>query len=122
MTATTDKPFDERRSAFNEWETIGVEALGPGWVNVYELDMSTNFALEPCPAILLEQCTVTVHCWDELVDGHIVRMSRREEHPRILRAVFASEDCGEITPAPDMGGYVTTTTREEWDRRDGSAS
>jgi hypothetical protein len=76
-----------------------VVALPPGWANVYR-DHDGALRVEPCPVLMLQSS---------------------ERRKRLVYATASPEHDGELTPANDRDGYVTSTA--DWAlmlRRNGS--
>lgn len=79
------------------WRTERVEALPPGWLNVYEKDNGGWFAAD-CPALLHQEEYITTDA-DDMV--HTNRL-------RPTRVVFADFDGGELLPACVESNYIGT--------------
>lgn len=73
------------------WQTTAFTALPAGWRNAYTDDTGT-IRTEPCPGVLLQQCTRTA-------DGH---------RKGTTRAVYATNSDGQLTPAADHPDYTHT--------------
>lgn len=101
------------------WDDIGFTALPHGWINVWKLDDGTHFT-EPCPGVLLQECTTARRCWtEENADGSPRFRSRSEVQERETRTVFAyrEEGVSYLQPVDESGSYVMTTTVDEWSAR-----
>lgn|SRR5512139_2510788 len=101
------------------WEDIGFVALPEGWINVWKVDDGT-YITEPCPGVLIQECTSTTNFWDEEDEGRVRRCSRYFEMERETRTVFAYCEDGVATldAVDNSGSYVVTTTKEQWAARE----
>ena len=78
------------------WTTIGVTALPPGWINVFE--GGDGFFTAPCPAVLLQE-----------------RQEDGERETRVIAAGFAS-DSGELEDVDgDLTAHCYTLSVEQWE-------
>lgn len=105
--------------SIENWVTIGVAPLPPGWVNVYESDNGGHWVYET-PALLLQESTRALQGWDEPgpVGGpEVVRRSREIATDRETRVVYADSDGGCLEPANDAGNYLFSCTRAEYETR-----
>lgn len=108
---------DDRPRISQDWTTVAVTALPPGWVNVWRNPDGTEFA-EPCPAILLQECRARTKSWNEpRPDGtpnlRIVELEVRV--PYETRVIYGQTepDCGAaIYPIEDTF-YLRTEFRDQ---------
>ncbi|NLE79783.1 MAG: hypothetical protein GX610_09415 [Rhodococcus sp.] len=106
-----------RKRVVEQWETISVTALPPGWVNVYELENEGGAMLEvPCPAMLLQELRSVSHCYDELDENGNYRCDLIDEEPleppyqRRVEAADMSE--GWVQVASDIANFFRTELAE----------
>lgn len=99
------------RRWIENWETVAVTALPPGWRNVYRDDNGGLFT-DHCPALLLQEHRSDTECWDEPQgDGQPARFSKREkarESPYQTRVVFAADQGGWLDDATEVANYAHT--------------
>lgn len=105
---------DEPDRRIEEWQTVAVAPLPPGWRNVYRDDDATTHT-HACPAVLLQELRAIRHIWDVPEEG---RYAIREktwdmEPPYETRAVFADHDWGHLAPANDTSNYDNTIGPED---------
>lgn len=114
MTATPNP--DLRRRTIDNWTTVAVTALPPGWRNVYRLD-DGSVVTDQCPAILLQEHRSRTLCTDVPTGDGKYDVHRREEEldpPYETRAVYATDDeCGGLDPAMDVSNYAGVAAPSE---------
>lgn len=108
---SNDKP--SRHIQF--WDTIAVTALPPGWVNIWRNADGTEY-IEPCPAMLLQECRERSIVWDvPQPDGTTKIRSQdiKETQPYETRVVYAQSepDSASIVDIDNYAGYLRTEYR-----------
>lgn len=116
-THTTAAAPQPRRWAVEEWRTIAVTPLPPGWRNVYADPDGTEHT-EPCPALLLQELTNIAYCREQGPPGSLDVCSYDEpqQGPRPTRVVYAAaigQDAGEVEPAAEAANYVRTLSPDD---------
>lgn len=98
------------------WTTVQVAPLPAGWVHIWRRNDDTE-VIEPCPAILLQECRERQDVWD--LPGAYPKQVRCEDvpvsPPYDTRAVFAVVDpeSAELdTPDLYRDNYVRTEYRK----------
>lgn len=97
------------------WTTIAVTPLAPGWRNVYLLD-DGELAVNPCPALLLEECRQVYRSWDATKNGKTDRVGsyREADLPYYTHVAFGeNQGDGLVEAACDTGNYLGTVGPDE---------
>jgi hypothetical protein len=77
----------------DNWTTIAVTALPPGWITISRYDDGTVEVL-PCPALLLQECISRTEVWKD-DDGHCHRRVEDEiRRTRVVGSFFGDCDSG----------------------------
>lgn len=95
-----------------EWRTIAVTPMPPGWVNIFDVDGQQT--AWPCPAILLQQLVSSYTLYH--YPDHTVREKRIEfQEPYETRATFANSsfDSPHLEPLEHVSNYVGTDYRPD---------
>lgn len=117
----TRKVDTERTWTVENWSTVAVAVLPPGWRNVYRGCNGESPSAEPCPALLLQELRETVHYRDVRpsecfsVPFRPEKTTERHQAPYRTRVVFADRgNCGCLIAAGDWSeGYRGTVGPEE---------
>lgn len=109
----TEQTTSTRTRTAEQWETISVTALPPGWANAYELETEDGATLHvPCPALLLQELRSVTHCTDTLdATGNVVHAQTKEEAlepPYRTRVEAGDASEGWVQIASDAGNYLGT--------------
>ena len=100
------------RRFHNEWTTVGVTPMPPGFMNYYK--QADGETASPCPAVLLQELRMRLEWWDEPTgkESPTHRTLEREHRqtPPFDTRVVAAEICdGELVPAGEwVGNYAGT--------------
>lgn len=91
------------------WTTVAVTALPPGWRNVYVLDDGTVTSYA-CPAMLLQENRADSESWEIQTPTGPSRACRKIElePPYDTRVVYAEDEDGWIDAANNTGNYAGT--------------
>jgi len=95
---------------YEEWETVQIAVLPPGYRNVFRDDLGKE-EVAPCPALLLQELRNASEDWEiEKSDGTREKLNREfEYHPPFRsRVVYAYED--------DSGAFEATCENELYRR------
>lgn len=90
-----------------DWETVTVTALPPGWRNQYKQD-DGSIEANDSPALLLQELRMITYAWDADPPRLVHTEDRHERAPYRTRVVFANHDNGELDAAPEISNYVGT--------------
>lgn len=94
-----------------QWWTVQVTALPPGWYNRYDGDTEDD----PCPAVLLQEHRSSDHYEDTDGSGTVRRRREYHEPPFETRVVFADPNAyadGYLDDAHAMDSYLLTYYRD----------
>jgi hypothetical protein len=96
--------------SYDEWETVAVTALPPGWRNVYRGRDGTPVVSE-APALLLQELRGTVTALERIGPDGRPAVSTTEqpcEAPYETQVVVADLEEGHLVCASDTSNYVLT--------------